>query len=174
MFSFPLYERLKAETPEFEEVAAFQAGNWRMSVRREGVESAARSLHSEYVHEMMHLHLVLVGALFFWPLMGIDPIPGRVAYPFRVLLVVLTLPFHAFLGITIMGQSELLGGDWYPRLHDGPMGAWLPVGVVSNDSIKDVIRRVVPTGWSDHPGLWLRAADGLLNPLVPRGFDHLR
>src|SRR5205823_14034770 len=49
MFSFPLYERLKAETPEFEEVAAFQAGNWRMSVRREGVESAARSLHSEYV-----------------------------------------------------------------------------------------------------------------------------
>src|SRR5437588_11530717 len=44
MFSLPLYERLKAETPEFEEVAAFQAGNWRMSVRREGVESAARSL----------------------------------------------------------------------------------------------------------------------------------
>ena len=84
------------------------------------------SLHSDYVHEMMHLHLVLVGALFFWPLMGIDPIPGRVAYPFRILLVVLTLPFHAFLGITIMGQTDLLGGSWYPDLHDGPMGAWLP------------------------------------------------
>ena len=26
MFSFPLYQRLKAETPEFEEVTAFQAG----------------------------------------------------------------------------------------------------------------------------------------------------
>lgn len=84
------------------------------------------SLRSAYVHEMMHLHLVLVGALFFWPLMGIDPIPGRVAYPFRLLMVVLTLPFHAFLGITIMGQTELLGGDWYPSLHEGPMGAWLP------------------------------------------------
>ena len=68
----------------------------------------------------------LVGALFFWPLMGIDPVPGRVGYPFRVLLVVLTLPFHAFLGVTIMGQDELIGGDWYPTLHDGPMGAWLP------------------------------------------------
>ncbi len=84
------------------------------------------SLRSAYVHEMMHLHLVLVGALFFWPLMGVDPIPGRVAYPFRLLIVTLTLPFHAFLGLTIMGQSELLGGDWYPSLHDGPMGAWLP------------------------------------------------
>src|SRR3989440_4876630 len=49
MFSFPLYERLKTETPEFEQVAAFQAGNWRMSVRREAVESAARPLRSEYV-----------------------------------------------------------------------------------------------------------------------------
>jgi predicted permease len=49
MFSFPLYERLKAETPEFEEVAAFQAGGARFSVRREGVETAARPLRSEFV-----------------------------------------------------------------------------------------------------------------------------
>lgn len=88
------------------------------------------SLHHSYVHEMMHLHLVLVGSLFFWPLMGIDPVPGRVSYPFRVLLTVLTLPFHAFLGIAIMSRSTLLGGDWYPRLHDGPMGAWLPEPLV--------------------------------------------
>jgi predicted permease len=49
MFSFPLYERLKAESPEFEEVMAFQAGRWRLSVRREGVDLAARPLRSEYV-----------------------------------------------------------------------------------------------------------------------------
>jgi len=49
MFSFSLYERLKAESPEFEQVAAFQAGRGRLSVRREGVESAARPLRSEYV-----------------------------------------------------------------------------------------------------------------------------
>src|SRR5205809_7712732 len=34
MYSFPLYERLKAALPEFEQVAAFQAGPWRLSVRR--------------------------------------------------------------------------------------------------------------------------------------------
>jgi predicted permease len=49
MFSFALYERLKAETPEFEEVTAFQAGRWRMSVRREGIDSVAKPLRSEYV-----------------------------------------------------------------------------------------------------------------------------
>lgn len=49
MFSYPLYQRLKAETPEFEEVAAFQAGNGRLSVRRQDAESVARPLRSEYV-----------------------------------------------------------------------------------------------------------------------------
>src|SRR6476620_1837802 len=49
MFSFPLFERLKAESPEFEEVAAFQAGGARLSVRREGSNQAAKPLRSEYV-----------------------------------------------------------------------------------------------------------------------------
>ena len=49
MVSFPLYERLKTETPEFEEVTAFQAGRWRVGVRRQGMESVARPLRSEYV-----------------------------------------------------------------------------------------------------------------------------
>src|SRR2546428_9102564 len=49
MFSFPLFERLKAELPEFEELTAFQAGGARVSVRREGADTAARALRSEYV-----------------------------------------------------------------------------------------------------------------------------
>jgi predicted permease len=49
MFSYPLFERLRVETPEFEEVAAFQAGRAGLSVRRQGVDTASRHLRSEYV-----------------------------------------------------------------------------------------------------------------------------
>ena len=49
MYSFPLFERLRANTPEFEQLTAFQAGGARMSVRRQGVDIAARPLRSEYV-----------------------------------------------------------------------------------------------------------------------------
>ena len=49
MFSFPLVERLKAETPEFEEITAFQAGRGRLSVRRQGVDQAPRPLRTIYV-----------------------------------------------------------------------------------------------------------------------------
>jgi putative copper resistance protein D len=84
----------------------------------------AASLHSTFLHELMHVHLVVIGSLFFWPLLGIDPLPGRVPHLFRVLLIVLTLPFHAFLGVTIMQQSSLIGGSWYPDLHQ--VLPWLP------------------------------------------------
>jgi predicted permease len=49
MFSFPLFERLKAELSEFEEVTAFQAGGARLSVRRQDVDTTSRPLRSEYV-----------------------------------------------------------------------------------------------------------------------------
>src|SRR3954465_9640227 len=48
MFSYSFYEKLEAATPEFQELAAFQAGGAQPSVRREG-ENAARPLRSEYV-----------------------------------------------------------------------------------------------------------------------------
>jgi len=69
MFSYPLYERLKVETPEFEEVTAFQAGRWQLSARREGVESAARPLRSEYVS----------GSYF--STLGVGALGGRVITP---------------------------------------------------------------------------------------------
>ena len=48
MFPYSFYLRLKDNTPEFAELAAFQAGGSNLSVRREG-EGAARPLDSEYV-----------------------------------------------------------------------------------------------------------------------------
>ncbi len=49
MYSFSLLEKLKAALPEFEQVAAFQAGGSRMSVRRASVDRLPRPLRSEFV-----------------------------------------------------------------------------------------------------------------------------
>jgi putative copper resistance protein D len=46
-----------------------------------------------------------------------------------MLLVVLTLPFHAFLGVTIMAEEDIIGGSHYADLHNGPMGSWLPTPI---------------------------------------------
>jgi putative copper resistance protein D len=75
------------------------------------------TLENEWVHELTHVHFILVGCLFFWPLLGVDPLPGRWPYPGRALLMFLSTPFHTVLGLTIMQSVELLGGDYYPSLH---------------------------------------------------------
>ena len=79
------------------------------------------TLQSTALHELLHLHFLAVGSLFFWPLLGIDPVPGRVGHPFRMLLVTATLPFHAFLGVAIMGVEAdgtgLLAPGHYLALH---------------------------------------------------------
>jgi putative copper resistance protein D len=75
------------------------------------------TLEHTWLHNLVHVHFVLTGCLFFWPLLGLDPLPGRWPYPGRALLMVLSTPFHAVLGLTIMQSRDLLGGDWYPSLH---------------------------------------------------------
>jgi putative copper resistance protein D len=75
------------------------------------------SLEHVWVHQLVHLHLITVGCLFFWPLIGLDPVPGRVSYPMRALLMFLSTPFHTVLGLTVMESGTLLAGDWYPLLH---------------------------------------------------------
>jgi putative copper resistance protein D len=79
------------------------------------------TLENRLLHELLHVHFLLVGSLFFWPLLGIDPVPGRSGHPFRMLLVAATLPFHAFLGVAIMSVEPdgrgLLAADHYLPLH---------------------------------------------------------
>lgn len=64
------------------------------------------TLADRALHDLLHLHFVLVGCLFFWPIVGVDPVPGRVSHPFRILLLFATMPFHAFLGIAIMSVDD--------------------------------------------------------------------
>ncbi|WP_207229911.1 cytochrome c oxidase assembly protein [Krasilnikovia cinnamomea] len=77
------------------------------------------TLAHSWAHEFTHAHFILTGCLFFWPLLGVDPLPNRWPYPARALLMVLSVPFHTVLGLTIMQSRTLLGGDWYPSLHLG-------------------------------------------------------
>jgi hypothetical protein len=56
MFSFPLYERLKATTPEFEDITAFYAGVAQLSVRRQGAEDDAQASAGGIRHRNLFLH----------------------------------------------------------------------------------------------------------------------
>lgn len=76
----------------------------------------AATLDNPLLHEILHVHLLLVGCIFFWPLVGVDPVPGRVPHPMRVLILVTTLPIHVVLGLSIMTQRTVIAGQHYLAL----------------------------------------------------------
>ncbi|MEU6854191.1 cytochrome c oxidase assembly protein [Actinacidiphila alni] len=63
-------------------------------------------MQSRTGHIAMMVHFLLVGLLFFWPIMGVDPGPHRPGYVMRMLELFAGMPFHAFFGIAVMMASE--------------------------------------------------------------------
>ena len=70
-------------------------------------------------HEWMIAHFLIIGYLFVQSLIGIDPVPYRLPYPFRLLLLLGTMAFHAFFGLAIMTGTGLLLADWYGAMGWG-------------------------------------------------------
>lgn len=64
-------------------------------------------------HEWMIVHFLIAGYLFVQSLIGIDPVPVRLSYPFRLLQLLIAMTMHAFFGLAIMSGNALLLADWY-------------------------------------------------------------
>lgn len=73
-------------------------------------------------HEFMAVHFLIVGYLFYWAIIGIDPGPRRLPYPGRIGLLFAVMPFHAFFGIALMTMAEPVGNTFYRSLNL----PWLP------------------------------------------------
>ncbi|WP_284763815.1 cytochrome c oxidase assembly protein [Arthrobacter sp. efr-133-R2A-63] len=67
-------------------------------------------------HELMNLHFTLTGYIFVLTMIGTDPLPRRAPYPMRLLLLLATMGFHAFFGVSIMGGTGLLAADYFGNL----------------------------------------------------------
>lgn len=71
------------------------------------------TLRDALAHDILHFWMVVVGVLFFSSMLAVDPVPIRMAYPVRILLFLLTMPGHAFMGIMVMGANRLVAEEWY-------------------------------------------------------------
>ena len=154
-FSYPLYKRLKAETPEMDDVAAFQAGAGRLSVRLEGPGLSAKPLRSEYVSgNYFHmLGLQAYGGRLFTPA---DDTPS--AAPAVV------LSHHAWT-LTFGGDASLVGstlvieghpftvigvappGFFGETLRSDPTDIWLPLNQEPTIARDGALLRQTASAW---------------------------
>jgi len=74
------------------------------------------ALDKHWAHLLMNAHFLLVGYIFYWPVIGIDPSPRRLPHIARLGMVFASLPFHAFFGVILMGMQTVIGEQFYQRL----------------------------------------------------------
>ncbi|WP_157695625.1 cytochrome c oxidase assembly protein [Nakamurella panacisegetis] len=72
-------------------------------------------IQSHFGHLVMSVHFMVVGYLYYWVIIGIDPGPRRVQPMVKLALLLAALPFHAFFGLALMNSHSLLAANYY---HD--------------------------------------------------------
>lgn len=132
LFSFPLYQRVKENLPEFENVTAFQAQRDRMSIRRQD-EPAAQSVHSEFVSGN------------YFATLGIRPFGGRLlseADDQASAAPVAVMSYHAW-SQTYGGDRTVVGSNYFIEGHP-----FTVIGVAPPGFFGETLR-------SDPPDLWI-------------------
>lgn len=83
------------------------------------------ALENELMHAAEHGLYLLVGCLFWWPVVGLDPTAGRLGWGARLAYVLLAMPQQSFLGLAIYSASTSLyphyaslARDWGPSPLD--------------------------------------------------------
>jgi len=80
-----------------------------------GIFDAAVSNHG--AHVLMNLHFLMSGYLFYWVVIGVDPTPRPLPPVAKIAMVFASLPLHAFFGVVMMGQQQVLGESFYKSLQ---------------------------------------------------------
>ena len=106
-------------------------------------------------HQWMLVHFLITGYLFVQALIGVDPQPHRPGYPLKLILLIGTMAFHAFFGLSLMNEKSLLLADWFGSmgrtwgddpLTDQAVGGAFAWGVGELPTI--VITTIVVWQWS--------------------------
>jgi len=110
--------------------------------------------HNQIAHNAEHALFVLIGYLFYLPILGREPIRWRLSYPVRFVILVLLMPVDTFTGLALG-----YGSASSPGLPTGPRPAWAPSPVsdlhlggaamwVGGDGIMFILMMLVFLMWS--------------------------
>jgi putative copper resistance protein D len=61
----------------------------------------AMSLRHPLLHQYFHLQFLVVGCLYWWPVVGLDPVRWKLSYPMRLGYLATGAPVNAMLGVAL-------------------------------------------------------------------------
>jgi putative copper resistance protein D len=76
----------------------------------------AAALPYHWAHQLMYLHFVITGYVFFWLIIGVDRSPWPLPHVARLALLLASMPFHAFFGVALLGTDTVIGDRFFGDL----------------------------------------------------------
>jgi putative copper resistance protein D len=73
-------------------------------------------ISSHLGHLVMNLHFLVVGYLYYWVIIGVDPAPRQTQPMIKLAMLLGALPFHAFFGLALMNSHTAMAADYYNGL----------------------------------------------------------
>jgi cytochrome c oxidase assembly factor CtaG len=97
------------------------------------------------VHLLVHTHIVVAGILFLAPIAGVDALPARPPYPARLLVLLVSVPFHALVALALISAAAPVAPETYPSLSDQRTAAALFWG--AGELLTVIVAAVVSRQW---------------------------
>jgi putative copper resistance protein D len=69
-----------------------------------------------WAHQLMNVHFLLVGCLYFGLVIGVDPTPRKLPSLAKLGYIMAAMPFHAFFGVILM-SGGVIGTQFYEHLE---------------------------------------------------------
>ncbi|WP_020673731.1 cytochrome c oxidase assembly protein [Amycolatopsis nigrescens] len=79
-----------------------------------GLFGAAMPFH--WAHQLMNVHFVISGYLFYWLVIGVDRAPRPLPHLARLGMLFAVMPFHAFFGVILMNKQSVIAETFYRYL----------------------------------------------------------
>ena len=68
-------------------------------------------------HVIMNWVFLISGYIYYWEVIGPDPLPWRAPTGIRLLIIFASMPLHLFAGVYLMQMQTILGLDFYQSLE---------------------------------------------------------
>ncbi|MCW1248609.1 cytochrome c oxidase assembly protein [Acaricomes phytoseiuli] len=69
-----------------------------------------------WTHQLMNLHFMISGYLFYWLVIGVDRAPRPLPYIGKLGFALAAMPFHAFFAVALMSSTTIIADNLYRTL----------------------------------------------------------
>ncbi|ATY16365.1 copper resistance protein CopD [Amycolatopsis sp. AA4] len=74
------------------------------------------AMRYHWAHQLMNLHFLVSGYVFFWLVIGVDRPPRSMPHLARLGMMFAVMPFHAFFGVILMNRQTVIAETFYRYL----------------------------------------------------------